>query len=169
MTAGGDRTAAVLVLIANNPAGTYVVLVRRAASARHGGGELALPGGAIESGEDAVAAALREAAEEIALDPATVDVVGPGRAARLPVEDMVVTPVYARWRAPHPLVPAAAEVAEVVPVLVETLLRSARSGAGGAVEWSLPEGRVWGLTGYALAQLLDLVAPDWRSSVEVPA
>jgi 8-oxo-dGTP pyrophosphatase MutT (NUDIX family) len=53
---------------------------------------VAFPGGRIDAGEDAVAAALREAHEEILLDPALVEVVGTADAYRT-VTDFLVTPV----------------------------------------------------------------------------
>ncbi|QJB70767.1 CoA pyrophosphatase [Parasphingorhabdus halotolerans] len=71
------RDAAVLIAITDRPE-PGVILVQRPDYMRNHPGQIAFPGGKIDPGdEDAVAAALREANEEVALDPAHVDVIGP--------------------------------------------------------------------------------------------
>ncbi|KAM0923949.1 hypothetical protein ACQ4PT_005208 [Festuca glaucescens] len=69
--------AAVLVCIFEDPGGdTRVLLTKRASSLKSHSGEVSLPGGKMEEGDaDAKATALREAEEEIGLDPALVSVV----------------------------------------------------------------------------------------------
>jgi 8-oxo-dGTP pyrophosphatase MutT (NUDIX family) len=70
------RRAAALVLIYPSAHGPAVPLtVRHASLARHAG-QVSLPGGAIDPGESAEAAALREAEEEIAVPPSAVRVLG---------------------------------------------------------------------------------------------
>ncbi|HEV3187877.1 MAG TPA: CoA pyrophosphatase [Acidimicrobiales bacterium] len=64
--------SAVLVALFEEAGETSIVLTRRALSLRHHGGEIALPGGRSESGETPVETALREAHEEIGLDPSAV-------------------------------------------------------------------------------------------------
>src|SRR5690606_11787664 len=65
------RPAAVLVALVERPAGPAILLTQRASGLRHHPGQIALPGGKIDPGDaDATAAALREAQEEVALDPA---------------------------------------------------------------------------------------------------
>src|SRR4029079_16795619 len=73
---GAARPAAVLVLVVPTPAGeAAVVLIERATGGRHHSGECVSPGARGEDSDDALAApALREAEEEIALDPAAADV-----------------------------------------------------------------------------------------------
>lgn len=72
-----DRTADAAVLIAvtdrDEPG---VILTQRPATMRDHPGQVAFPGGKLERGEDAVAAALREGEEELGLDPATVRIIG---------------------------------------------------------------------------------------------
>lgn len=67
--------AAVLIAITDRPEPGVILTVRREDMRTHAG-QIAFPGGRIDPGEDAAAAALREAHEEIALDPAEVDVIG---------------------------------------------------------------------------------------------
>ena len=64
-----------LVAITDRPQPGVILTVRREHLRTHAG-QIAFPGGRIDPGEDAVAAALREAREEILLDPATVEVIG---------------------------------------------------------------------------------------------
>ena len=64
------RAAAVLVGLVDRGQGAQVLLTRRNEGLRHHGGQISFPGGRIEAGDlDPVAAALREAQEEIGLAP----------------------------------------------------------------------------------------------------
>lgn len=71
------RPAAVLVPIMDHDAGPTVLLTRRAAHLSHHPGQIAFPGGRVEAADNGpLGAALREAHEETALDPARVEIVG---------------------------------------------------------------------------------------------
>ena len=67
--------AAVLIAITDRPEPGVILTVRREHMRTHAG-QVAFPGGRIDPGEDPVAAALREAQEEILLDPGEVEIVG---------------------------------------------------------------------------------------------
>lgn len=69
------RPAAVLMAVTNRPEPGLLLTHRPKTMAAHPG-QVAFPGGKLEPGEDAVSAALREAEEELAIDPAQVQVVG---------------------------------------------------------------------------------------------
>lgn len=75
--AGAEQTAeaAVLIAVTDRPE-PGVILTQRRGTMRDHPGQVAFPGGKIDPGEDAVAAALREGWEELALDPALVRVIG---------------------------------------------------------------------------------------------
>ena len=70
------RQAAVLIPIVDRPDGPTVILTRRADTLTSHSGQVAFPGGRLDPGETAVEAALREAWEEIGLDPAFVEPLG---------------------------------------------------------------------------------------------
>jgi 8-oxo-dGTP pyrophosphatase MutT (NUDIX family) len=72
----GSRSSAVLIALFEGDHGAEVVLTRRAWHLRSHKGEVCFPGGRQDEGETAVETALREAHEEVLLDPADVTVVG---------------------------------------------------------------------------------------------
>ena len=75
--ATGGRASAVLVLFGDGPGGPDLLLIQRSEELRLHAGQPAFPGGAIDAGDGGpVGAALREAVEEVGLDPSGVDVVG---------------------------------------------------------------------------------------------
>ncbi len=89
-----------------------VLLTVRLENMRTHAGQIAFPGGRIEAGEDAAAAALREANEEILLDPGAVEVIGTLEPYRT-VTDFVVAPVVGVVRPGLPLRPHEQEVADL--------------------------------------------------------
>jgi 8-oxo-dGTP pyrophosphatase MutT (NUDIX family) len=70
------RPASVLLALLDRPSGPTVLFTERAAHLKDHAGQVSLPGGRIAAGESAAEAALREAHEEVGLDPRSVDVVG---------------------------------------------------------------------------------------------
>jgi 8-oxo-dGTP pyrophosphatase MutT (NUDIX family) len=165
--ATGGRHSAVLVLFGEGPSGPDVLLIERAHTLRSHAGQPAFPGGALDpadgdpAGDGPVAAALREAEEEVGLDAATVDVLGVLPALWLPPSGFVVHPVVAFWRAPHPVdVVDAAEVAAVarVPIgeLVDPASRLRVTHPSGWIgpAFEVRDLLVWGFTAGLLDRLL---------------
>lgn len=71
------RAAAVLVPVLDYPDGASILLTRRADTLRNHSGQISFPGGRRDDSDaDLAAAALREAHEEVGLDPAAVSVIG---------------------------------------------------------------------------------------------
>jgi len=163
---GSGRRSAVLILLADSGDGPDVLLMERAASLRTHAGQPAFPGGAVDPEDaDEVATALREAHEEVALDPASVRVVASLPQLWIPVTGFLVTPVLAWWRSPHPVRPAEAEVARVERVAIADLADPANrlrvrhpSGFAGPA-FKVRDLLVWGFTAGVLSALLDL--GDW--------
>jgi 8-oxo-dGTP pyrophosphatase MutT (NUDIX family) len=108
----------VLVLFGEGPDGPDLLFIERAATLRSHAGQPAFPGGAQDDTDDGpVEAALREATEEVGLEPAGVDILGTLPDLWLPPSGFVVTPVIAWWRDPHDVgVVDTAEVAAVARV-----------------------------------------------------
>jgi 8-oxo-dGTP pyrophosphatase MutT (NUDIX family) len=117
----GFRRAAVLVPVLARPDGPALLFTRRAETVPHHRGEISFPGGRLEHGEGPVDAALREAREEIGLDPAAVEVLGI-LDDRPSVAGFVVTPVAAAVRAPSAFVPQEGEVDEHFELPLSRLL-----------------------------------------------
>ena len=165
MTPG--RPAAVLVLLYPDAAGdARVVLIERpTVDGRHHSGEVSFPGGKAEpDDDDAVATALREATEEVGLDPdaAGVRIVGLLDPFWIPVSDFAVTPVVAMAKRRPDLV---ASPAEVVRILEPPLARFLPDAPIATIErtirgWPVRYGHyevdglsVWGATARVLSQL----------------
>lgn len=107
--AKADVPAAVLIAVTNRPEPGVILTIRREHLRTHAG-QIAFPGGRIDPCEDAIAAALREANEELLLDPAKVEVVGSLEEYRT-VTRFVVTPVLGVIPPDLPLEPHEHEVA----------------------------------------------------------
>jgi 8-oxo-dGTP pyrophosphatase MutT (NUDIX family) len=149
---------------ADGPDNADVLLIQRSDGLRRHAGQVAFPGGATEPEDvSATATALREAAEEVGLQPDTVDVLTELPALWLPPSGFVVTPVVGYWRSPHPVgVVDEAEVASVHRVRVRELVDPANrftvrhpsgfTGPGFAVDGLF----VWGFTAGLLDRLLRL-------------
>ncbi len=156
---GAARAAAVLVGI--EPA-RGVWLTRRSEHLVHHAGQVALPGGTVDpSDASPEAAALREAEEEIGLDPQSVELLG-----RL--DDFAtgtgfhITPVTALIRGTPSFRIAPEEVAAVFPLGLEDLLDPAlpewrkgnwHGGTRTFPVWPHPDHVIWGATAWILYQL----------------
>jgi 8-oxo-dGTP pyrophosphatase MutT (NUDIX family) len=163
---GGTRDAAALVLLYPGPGDeAHLVLTVRPAGDHVHAGQVALPGGKREPGDEfPTGTALREAAEEIGLDPAQAGLrtLGTLGTVDVRVSGFLMVPVLAIATTDPVLRPDAREVAELLRVPVQTFLPGApivrveeeRDG------WRLRYGaypvgphRVWGATARVLGQL----------------
>ncbi len=163
----GGRASAVLMLLGEGDRGPDLLLIERARAMRSHAGQPAFPGGALDAGDAGpIAAALREAQEETALDSSGVEPFALLPDLWVPVSDFIVTPVLAWWREPSPIrVADPSEVASVHRVPIEELADPARRmrvrhpsgyvGSGFDVAGLL----VWGFTAGLISGLLELA--DW--------
>lgn len=160
------RPAAVLVLVVPGDDGNArVILTERVDRGGHHSGEVSFPGGKSEPEDgDAAATALREATEEVGLDPiaAGVRVVGILERFWIPVSDFQVTPVLAVASRRPRLVAAPDEVARIVEAPLAAFLPGAEIEIVERTvrDWPLRYGaypvgglRVWGATARILGQL----------------
>ena len=159
-----ERRSAVLILFGPDAAGGEdVVLTERAHTLRSHPGQVSFPGGKLDPDDDgSVAAALREAEEEVGLDPAGVDVLATFPDIFLTPSQNSVTPVLAWWPSPVPVgVVDRGEVEQVVRVRVTDLLDPVNRfttvfgpyrGPGFEVDGLF----VWGFTAMLLSSLFDL-------------
>ena len=158
--------AAVLIPVVDRAGGATVILTQRTADLRTHSGQIAFPGGKIEPDDaTAAAAALREAEEEIGLDPKLVRVV-----AELPAyvsrTGFRIVPVLAGVPAEHVLTLNVSEVTEAFEVPLAFLLdpanhrQGSRTFAGKArYFWEIPYGDryIWGVTAGILRGLYEQV------------
>ncbi len=172
---GARRRSAVLVLFGPGPDGEPdVLLTERSHTMRSHPGQVSFPGGAIDPGDDGpVGAALREAEEEVGLEPSGVDVLTVLPSLYLAPSGNAVTPVLGWWPAPVPVrVVDTREVARVVRVPLDHLLDPARrfTAAFGPYRgpgFEVADLFVWGFTATLLDAVLDLagVSRPWDRDV----
>ena len=153
--------AAVLVAIVTGPR-PGVLLTRRTETLRSHAGQVSFPGGRIDvEDESPEAAALREAEEEIGLDPARVDVIGRLRDYATGT-NYRVTPVLALLEPGYAVTASPAEVADIFELPLETLL-DPNAPSRQSVEWegrirhywvwAHPDHYIWGATAAILVHL----------------
>jgi 8-oxo-dGTP pyrophosphatase MutT (NUDIX family) len=158
--AGEGTSAAVLVAVTDRVDPGVILTVRREHLRTHAG-QVAFPGGRLDPGEDAVAAALREAHEEITLDPAAVELVATLDPYRT-VTGYVVTPVLGVVPPDLPLEPHEHEVADWFEAPLAFLLDPANQQRQSAlfrgttrhyyeINWN--NRRIWGATAAMIVNL----------------
>ncbi|GAB7003534.1 CoA pyrophosphatase [Nocardioides sp. AN3] len=178
------RRSAVLMLFGESSTGPDLLLTERAHTMRSHPGQVSFPGGAVDPGETAVEAALREAEEETGVLPSGVDVLGQMPELYLPPSNNAVTPVVGWWAEPHEVEPTSVhEVHAVYRVPISELqdpahrvtVRSPRHG------WVTPGFMIgpdkdvilWGFTAGVVLRFLTFVGwlddmPD-APEIELPA
>ena len=152
--------AAVLIAITDRPAPGVILTVRREHLRTHAG-QIAFPGGRVDPGEDAIRAALREAHEEILLDPGVVEVVGTIEPYRT-VTSYIVAPVIGVVPPDLPLEPHEHEVADWFEAPLDFLLDAANQQRRSALfqgaerhyyEIIWKDRRIWGATAAMIVNL----------------
>jgi 8-oxo-dGTP pyrophosphatase MutT (NUDIX family) len=166
--------AAVLALLFEEDGEARLVFTRRSASLRAHRGEVSFPGGRLDPGEDAPTAALREAYEEVGLDPGLVTTVGWIHPVLTMVSGSLIMPILGTVAARPHLVASPAEVERVFDVALRDL---ADPAIFHEERWSIPgreipgspdnsfavwffevEGEmIWGATARMIHELLSIV------------
>ena len=167
------RRGAVLILFADldGDGRGELLLTERAHHMRSHPGQVSFPGGTIDPGETALEAAVREAEEEVGLDPAEIEVFGQLPELWLPPSNFAVTPILGYWRERGDVsVVSPDEVHEIHHVNIDDLLDPANrinvrhpSGWLGPGLLIGPDRNVilWGFTAGIIARLFDYVG--WSS------
>jgi 8-oxo-dGTP pyrophosphatase MutT (NUDIX family) len=167
----GARKAAVLLALFEEDGVIYLAFIRRASTLRSHSGEIAFPGGGVEPGDASLAAtAMREAQEEIGLDPARVEVLGALSPVFTVVSNYLIVPVVAYL--PRGLGQLALEPGEVTELILAPLRKLADPAIARTEEWTRG-GRtrtiyfydygvyhIWGATGRILHAFLHLLDAD---------
>jgi 8-oxo-dGTP pyrophosphatase MutT (NUDIX family) len=142
-------------------------------SGRHGpdpGGQVSLPGGGLDAGESAETGALREAHEEVGLDPAAVEIAGSLSTLWVIVSRFVVQPVVAIAQTRPVFVPSPREVASLIEVPLARLEdpvtvrwgRRHRFGRSIACPFFAVDGPpVWGATAMMLGEFCSALQPGF--------
>ena len=155
--------AAVLLLVTGVPPNLHVLLIQRAAHLRHHSGQMALPGGGYEPEDRTLwQTAVREAREEVGLDPGAVRRMGSLTPIVIGVSGYTVVPWVGVATARPAVHPDPREVAALHWVTVmdlaqsaQTVARTRSSGQDGRwPEFHLAAGRVWGATAFMLDEFL---------------
>lgn len=157
------RPAAVLIALADGPHGAEVLLTKRSMALRHHRGEISFPGGRMDPGETSLQTALREAQEEVGLDPRLAEPRGELTHISTIVSRSYIIPHVVHLPEPVPLAPASGEVDRVWWTPVAELLdeRTYRAEVWGVPPadrllhfFELDDETVWGATAHLLTDLL---------------
>lgn len=167
----GAQIGAALLLIYPHEGEFHVALTVRGSEMRNHTGQVSLPGGRVDEGETIEMAALREAAEEIGVDPAAVQVIGRLTPIHIPVSGFILHPVVGVTNARPAFHPAEWEVARIIEARVGRLCHPSvvmregrlRETDGEPIEIDVPfydiDGeKVWGATAMALSEFCAILA-----------
>ena len=162
MTASGNVDAAVLVPLYGWPERPGLVFTERRHDLRRHAGEISFPGGRRDEGESYLRTALREAHEEIGLDPEVVDVLGALPPIGTFVTNFKVHPIVGLIEADLEYVVSPTEVETVLAFDVEKLRagfamrRLVRRGLPIRTPTYVADGHmIWGATARILGDLLE--------------
>jgi 8-oxo-dGTP pyrophosphatase MutT (NUDIX family) len=163
---GSARLAAGLILLFPLDGEATLLLTKRSATMPQHSGQVSLPGGAVDPDETIEAAALREAHEEVALDPTLVRVVGRLTPVHIAVSGFVLHPVVGVTPGRPAVRIASAEVDRLIEVPLADLANPARrrrtTRIRDGIEVEMPYfdvggEQVWGATAMVLAELVALL------------
>jgi len=172
------RRAAGLLLVYPLDGQARIVLTQRADLPDHGG-QVSLPGGEVEPDETFIDAALREAHEEVSIEPRLVRVLGRLTPLHIPVSNFVLHPIVGMAHERPPMRAADREVARIIEpeivALADPSRQAVRVGTYSEPPPLIPyfdveELEVWGATAMVLAEFLAVLgaAPDPWHEIDQP-
>ena len=163
------QSAVLLPLFVGADGQLRTILTRRSARLNSHRGEVAFPGGRVDEGETSMAAALREAHEEIGLAPSAVRVIGQLESLSTVASASAITPFVGVVDVVPTLVANAAEVDRIFDVSLRELthLDCYREEIWDYADGTFPvwffeveDDTIWGATGRMLRRMLDLLLLD---------
>jgi len=155
-----------LLLVYPGDGAPHVLLTLRDSGLAQHAGQVSLPGGAVEGEESYADAALREAQEEVGLDPSCVRLLGHLSPLHVPVSGFVIHPWAAVTHRRPEFTPDRREVARILEVPLEDLRdpyrqrlerRAGERGQFGIPYFDVDGERVWGATAMILSEFLCLL------------
>jgi 8-oxo-dGTP pyrophosphatase MutT (NUDIX family) len=174
----GSRPGAALVLLYARDELPLLLLTVRAKHLPSHRGQVSFPGGAVEPGESAVEAALREVAEEVGVDPDLVRVAGRLTPLHIPASGFVLDPVVGFTSGALALRAAPGEVERILEVPLADVadptrqrveVRELRGQPWQVPYFDLAGEKVWGATAMVLCELmavLGVACDPWKESSE---
>ncbi len=162
------KHAATLLLLYPEHGRLHLVLTRRTDLVASHQGQISLPGGAMEPGETTEQAALREAWEELGIEPDQVEIIGALSRLFVPPSGFCIRPVVGYSPARPQFHPAPLEVAEVIETPLDLLLDDGicrtetwfmRGENVQVPYYAIGPHKVWGATAMTLCEFLALVKP----------
>lgn len=167
----GARNGAALLLVYPHDETLHLALTVRGSGLRNHTGQVSLPGGGVDDGETIEAAAVREAAEEIGVDPSAVELLGRLTPLHIPVSGFLLHPVVGFTSMRPAFQRAEWEVARIIeapvavlsdPAVLKREIRT-RIVKGQSIDVDVPyfdiDGeKVWGATAMVLAEFCAILS-----------
>lgn len=167
----GAKDGAALLLVYPHDDTVHVALTVRGSGLRNHTGQVSLPGGRVDTGETVEAAALREAQEEIGVEPDTVEILGRLTPLHIPVSGFLLHPVVGSTSMRPAFQRAEWEVARIIeapvslltnPSIVKHEMRT-RTVKGQPIDVNVPyydiDGeKVWGATAMVLSEFCAILS-----------
>lgn len=167
----GAKNGAALLLLYPHDETVHLALTVRGSGLRNHTGQVSLPGGRVDEGETFEQAAIREAREEVGVEPETVDVLGRLTPLHIPVSGFLLHPVVGMTPMRPAFQRAEWEVARIIEVPVSILAdpsvikRETRTRVvnGQSIDVNVPyydiDGeKVWGATAMVLAEFCAILS-----------
>ena len=168
------RQSAVLILLHATDEGLCLLLTRRTETVAHHKGQVSLPGGGRERGDDSLSAtAIREAEEELGISLRDAELLGPLTSLYTAASNYEIHPFVAALAQVPRLSPNPAEVAQLLDVPLAALLdaslrhaepRTIRERQVSVPYFALAEHKVWGATAMILADFAAMLAAEIEST-----
>ena len=167
----GAHDGAALLLVYPHDDTVHVALTVRGSGLRNHTGQVSLPGGRVDAGETFETAALREAQEEIGVDPAMIEIIGRLTPLHIPDSGFLLHPVVGFTSMRPAFQRAEWEVARIIeapvslladPAVIKREMRT-RTVNGQPIDVNVPyydiDGeKVWGATAMVLAEFCAILS-----------